>query len=104
MSNDPYQHIQTFCKEVKSKKLSPYLELIGVLENAKMKEDMGIEQLYRVRQMINMYDVDSFRESIDDDGNLESFVMIYMKDGSRYCIDKTYDEFKKLFKKYNNDN
>lgn len=104
MSNDPYQHQNTFCKEVKKKKLSPYVELTAVLENVKMKEDMGIEQLYRSRLMINITDVEGFRESTDDDGNIEPFVMLYMKDGKVFCIDLPYDDFKILFKKYKNDN
>jgi|LakMenE01Jun11ns_1017448.scaffolds.fasta_scaffold9879882_4 hypothetical protein len=103
MSNDTYQHQSTFCQEVKDKKLSPYVELTVILENVKMKEDLGIEELYRLRLTINMLDVEGFRESIDDNGNLEPFVMLYMKDGKLFCIDLSYDNFKILFKKHKYD-
>lgn len=105
MSNDEFQHKNTFCENVKSKKKLPiHIELIAVLENVKMKEDIGIEQLYKVRQTINMLEVDGFRESVSEDGEIEPFVIVYMRDGSRCCFDKTYNDFKILFNTYNNDN
>lgn len=70
-----------------------------VLENSRLKEDMGIEQLMFSKCSFNMLDVEYFRESLSADGDAEPYTVVGLETGLILCLDVTYEEFKILFKK-----
>jgi hypothetical protein len=70
-----------------------------VLENSKLKEDMGIESLQFSKCTFNIANVEYFRESLDSDGEVEPYTMVILDTGSVLCLDITYEDFKKLYKK-----
>lgn len=68
-----------------------------VLENSKMKEDLGIEQLHFSKCSFDLDGVIYYRESVDDDGEPEPYTLIIIDPGISICIDIPYDDFHKLF-------
>jgi len=72
-----------------------------VLENSKMKEDLGIEQLHFAKCAFNLHDVIYYRESVDDDGETEPYTLIIIEPGISLCIDTPYEEFNKFFRDKN---
>lgn len=67
-----------------------------VLENSKMKEDMGIEQLIFSRLTFDLTTILGFRESMNDMGELEPYTVVYT-DTAHYCLDISYTDFAIIF-------
>ena len=63
-----------------------------VLENSKMKEDMGIEQLIFSRITFDLTTITGFRESMNDMGDIEPYTVIYT-DTAHYCLDISDTDF-----------
>ena len=70
-----------------------------ILTNVKSKELTGVEELVFVPAVIDVDDVVHFRQSVDDDGNLEPYSYIYTETIGSMCIDIPFLEFKELFLK-----
>jgi hypothetical protein len=77
------------------------LEFNIVLENSRLKEDMGIEVLHFAKCMFNILEVDYYRESFDDEGTVEPYTVIILDKGIQITLDVPYDEFKDIYKKHN---
>lgn len=72
-----------------------------VLENSKLKEDMGIESLTFSKCCFNILAVDYYRESFDDEGNIEPYTVVVLDTGTLLTLDLPYSDFKKhIQKKY----
>jgi hypothetical protein len=67
-----------------------------ILENAHEKELLGKSEDIFVKYTLNLNDVSSFRETLDDDGNLEPFTQVYLKSGHSHCINITFSNFLKI--------
>jgi len=70
-----------------------------VLENSRLKEDMGIESLTFSKCSFNILAVEYYRESFDDDGNLEPYTVAILNTGLQLTLDLPYDQFKKIYTK-----
>jgi hypothetical protein len=70
-----------------------------VLENSKLKEDLGIENLQFSKCTFNIANIEYFRESLNGDGEAEPYTVAILDTGSVLCLDITYEDFKKLYKK-----
>lgn len=68
-----------------------------VLENSKLKEDLGIENLQFSKCTFNILNVEYFRESLDSQGDPEPYTIAILDTGLTLCLDITYNDFKKLF-------
>jgi len=68
-----------------------------VLENARLKEDMGIESLHFSKCTFNLAAIEYYRESFDGEGELEPYTVIILDTGVLLTVDITYDEFKKIY-------
>jgi len=68
-----------------------------ILTNVKSKELTGMEELIFVPAVIDITDVVHFRQSVDDDGNLEPYSYIYTETIGSMCIDIPFSEFKEIF-------
>jgi len=77
------------------------LEFNIVLENSRLKEDIGIEVLHFAKCMINILDVEYYRESFDDEGSVEPYTVIILGTGIQITLDVEYNNFKEIHKKYN---
>lgn len=77
------------------------LEFNLVLENSRLKEDIGIEVLHFAKCMFNILDVEYYRESFDDEGNVEPYTVIILDTGIQISLDIPYEEFKDIYRKYN---
>lgn len=77
------------------------LEFNIVLENSRLKEDIGIEVLHFAKCMINILDVEYYRESFDDEGSIEPYTLIILGTGIQISLDIPYEEFKDIYKKHN---
>lgn len=64
-----------------------------VLENSKLKEDLGIESLIFAKITVDITSLIAFRESVNDDGNTEPYTVIYLDNGQSFCIEVPYDDF-----------
>lgn len=80
------------------------LECEIIMENIKLKEMVGKEVLLQVPFSFDLGIITGFRQSVDNDGNVEDYTVIYTKYNETYCIDIMYDEFKYIYKKFQNDN
>jgi hypothetical protein len=69
-----------------------------VMENSKMKEDLGIEHLQFARCSFNIFDISYYRESLDTDGEKEPYTVIILESGLSLCLDVTYGEFDYIYK------
>jgi hypothetical protein len=67
-----------------------------VLENIKLKEDLGIEQLIIANCTIDLFSVIAYRESYTEDGELEPYTIVVLPYGVAYCLNIPYEEFKIL--------
>lgn len=67
-----------------------------VLENAHEKELLGITQDIFVKYTLDLHDVSSFRETLNNDTELEPFTQVYLKSGYSHCINIPYDHFLKI--------
>jgi hypothetical protein len=67
-----------------------------VLENSHEKELLGTSEDIFVRYTLDLHDVSSFRETLDNDVNLEPFTQVYLKSGHSHCINIPYSEFLKI--------
>ena len=70
-----------------------------VLENSRLKEDMGIESLTFSKCCFNILAVDYYRESFDDEGNVEPYTVVILDTGRQLTLDLPYSEFKKFIQK-----
>lgn len=68
-----------------------------VLENTKLKEDMGIESLQFSKCSFNILNVEYFRESLDSNGEIEPYTVVVLETGLSLCLDIEYEKFKRLF-------
>jgi hypothetical protein len=85
-------------------KASEWVECILIMENQKIKEMTGKENLIEVPFTFEMNSVVSYRQSINDEGYLEDYTVVYTEFGNAYCIDITYGEFNYMHKKFRDDN
>ena len=69
-----------------------------VLENTKLRENMGIEQLQFARCSFNIHDISYYRESLDAEGDKEPYTVIILESGLSLCLDVTYGEFDYIYK------
>ena len=69
-----------------------------VLENTKLRENMGIEQLQFARCSFNIDDISYYRESLDAEGDKEPYTVIILESGLSLCLDVTYGEFDYIYK------
>ncbi len=70
-----------------------------VLENSRLKEDLGIENLHFSKCTFNIANIEYFRESLNGDGEAEPYTVAILDTGSILCLDITYENFKKLYTK-----
>ena len=70
-----------------------------VMENSKLKEDMGIESLHFSKCTFNLCNIEYFRESFDSDGELEPYTVAILDTGLLLTLDVPYPDFKKLYTK-----
>lgn len=75
------------------------MELSLVLENSKLKEDMGIESLHFAKCTFNILTIDYYRESFTEDGELEPYTVVILDTGILLTVDKPYEEFKYIYNK-----
>lgn len=75
------------------------VEFSLVLENSRLKEDMGIESLTFSKCCFNILAVDYYRESFDDEGNVEPYTVVILDTGRQLTLDLPYSEFKKFIQK-----
>jgi hypothetical protein len=75
-----------------------------VLENSRLKEDIGIEQLHFSKCTFNILSTEYYRESLDDNGDPEPYTTVITDTNLILCLDITYDAFDKLYKKLSNEN
>lgn len=68
-----------------------------VLENTRLKEDIGIESLHFSKSTFDLLDITYFRESFTDDGELEPYTVIVLESGILMTIEVPYEEFKTLY-------
>lgn len=66
-----------------------------VLENSKMKEDLGIEVLATAKCVIDLSSVIAYRESITEDDQPEPYTIVYFA-GFSWTLNIPYDEFRIL--------
>lgn len=78
--------------------MAQIVEFNLVLENSRMKEDLGIEQLHFAKCAFDLESVIYFRESVSDDGDPEPYTLIIIDPGVSLCIDTPYEEFFKFYK------
>lgn len=64
-----------------------------VLENMKLKEDLGIESLIFAKITVDITSLIAFRESVNDQGEPEPYTVIYLDNGQSFCIEVPYDDF-----------
>lgn len=64
-----------------------------VLENSKLKENLGIESLIFAKITVDISSLIAFRESVNDDGQTEPYTVIYLDNGQSFCIEVPYDDF-----------
>lgn len=85
--------------------MANFKEFICVLQ----KEDESLEnqiygdkeaELIHVVSMIDLSEIETYTEFINDAGEKENYVMAYMKSGNVFCIDTSYTDFKKLLQCY----
>ena len=67
-----------------------------VLENSHEKELLGKSENIFVKYTLDLHDVSSFRETLDDDTELEPFTQVYLKSGYSHCINIPYNDFLKI--------
>ncbi len=73
------------------------IELICLLDSKKA-ESMGMKSpTIEGKIMVDLREIECFRESFDEDGDPEGFVYIEMKSGAYHCIKKTFEEFKGIY-------
>lgn len=75
------------------------VEFSLVLENSRLKEDMGIESLTFSKCCFNILAVDYYRESFDDEGNVEPYTVVVLDTNRQLTLDLPYTEFKKIYAK-----
>lgn len=75
------------------------VEFSLVLENSRLKEDMGIESLTFSKCCFNILAVDYYRESFDDEGNVEPYTVVILDTGRQLTLDLPYEQFKKIYTK-----
>jgi hypothetical protein len=64
-----------------------------VLENMKLKEDLGIESLIFAKITVDITSLIAFRESVNDQGEPEPYTVIYLDNGQSFCIEVSYEDF-----------
>jgi len=64
-----------------------------VLENMKLKEDLGIESLIFAKITVDITSLVAFRESVNDQGEPEPYTVIYLDNGQSFCIEVSYEDF-----------
>jgi hypothetical protein len=69
----------------------------GVLENSRLNEITGSEHLILVPACIDLSYITSIRQSINNDGDLEDYTVLYTDMGTTLCIDTPYAEFLDIF-------
>jgi hypothetical protein len=75
------------------------IEFNLVLENTRLKEDMGIESLHFSKCTFNLLTVDYYRESFDGEGEVEPYTVVILDTGILLTVDIPYNEFKKIYTK-----
>ena len=75
-----------------------------VMENKRIKEMTGREELSFVPFSFDLSIVTGFRQSLTDEGDLEDYSVVYTEYGDVWCIDVSYDDFKHEIKKLEDDN
>lgn len=68
-----------------------------VLENLKLKEDMGIDALIFAKITVDVAQLVSFRESVNDNGDIENYTVVHTLSGHTFCLDIPYEEFQIMF-------
>lgn len=68
-----------------------------VLENSKLLEELGIEKLMFAKVTIDLTQVVVFRESLDANGDIEPYTIVYTEQGTSFCIDISYEDFQIMF-------
>lgn len=66
----------------------------SVVESTKNR-DLGIKSLIFIKQAFLKDDVVEFRESVDDDGNVEPYTYVLTTNGEM-CINMRFSDFAKL--------
>lgn len=74
-----------------------------IMENVKLKEMVGSAVLIQVPFSFDLSFITGFRQSVDDEGNVEDYTVIYTTNNESYCINVCYGEFKYIYKKYKDD-
>ena len=76
------------------------LQTTAVLENKKYAQDFGIESLIYAKLVIDLDTIESYRESVDNDGEIEDFTFLETKNGNSYCIDMKFEDFDEIYKEW----
>lgn len=76
------------------------LQTTAVLENKKYAEDFGMESLIYAKLVIDLDTIESYRESVDNNGEIEDFTFLETKNGNSYCIDMKFEDFDEIYKEW----
>ena len=66
-----------------------------VLENIKMKEDLGIEVLMTAKCVIDLSSVIAYRESVSEDEEIEPYTIVLLP-STIWTLNIPFPDFKKL--------
>ena len=77
--------------------MSIFKEYSIVLENGKLKEDLGIESFIFAKLTVDVTTVIAFRESVGNDGEMEPYTIINTDSGHTFCIEIPYEDFQIMF-------
>lgn len=69
-----------------------YVEI--VVESAKQR-DLGIKNLIFIKQAFAKEDVLEYRESVDDEGDVEPYTYVFTTQ-SEFCVNMTFENFKRF--------
>lgn len=67
-----------------------------VLENTRMKEDLGIEVLATAKCVVDLASIIGYRESFSDNMEVEPYTVILFSPGFSWTLNIPYNEFKIL--------
>lgn len=76
--------------------------IFTVLLEKAIHQDIGMENipLIEAKASIDLYSIESVRESIDKDGEVEDFCcLVTLRSGSQHCVKLPFDDMAELHKR-----
>jgi hypothetical protein len=72
------------------------------MTNTKIKELTGQDSILLVPFSFDINIIVAYRQSIDDEGTLETYTVVFTEYGDNYCIDIPYSKFNNTYKTFIN--